>query len=135
MLNLSQVYSLPCAGQLVIDVRILLHFVKRTRRNSLHSLVLCVLETGTELNRKRGRGKYVIKTETLLHLRSLGFDWNDISSMLLVSRWAIKRRVHELVNQDFVSYSNISDQKLDKIIKNIKHSHGIAAGLSLSFVI
>ena len=128
MLNLSQVYSLPCAGQLVIDVRILLHLVKRTRRNSLHSLVLCVLETGTELNRKRGRGKYVIKTETLLHLRSLGFDWNDISSMLLVSRWAIKRRVHELVNQDFVSYSNISDQKLDKIIKNIKYSHGIAVG-------
>ena len=128
MLNLSQVYSLPCAGQLVIDVRILLHLVKRTRRNSLHSLVLCVLETSTELNRKLGRRKYVIKTETLLHLRSLGFDWNDISSILLVSRWAIKRRVHELVIQDFVSNSNISDQKLDKIIKNIKHSHRIAVG-------
>ena len=36
-----------------------------------------------------GRPKFDIKEETLVELRSLGFSWEVISRMLLVSRWII----------------------------------------------
>ena len=45
--------------------------------------------------REVGRPKFDIKKETLIELRSLGFSWEDISRMLLVSRWTIHRRVLE----------------------------------------
>ena len=83
-------------GQLILDVAVLLHIfkTKRTRKNVLPLLTLCGLEPSTELNINPGRPKYVIKTETLLHLRSLGFNWNNISNMLLVvvSHWAIRSK-------------------------------------------
>ena len=81
-------------GQLILDVAVLLHLVKtkRTRKNVLPLLTLCGLEPSTELNINPGRPKYVIKTETLLHLPTLGFNWNNISNRLLVvvSRRAIR---------------------------------------------
>ena len=83
-------------GQLILDVAVLLHLfkTKRTRKNVLPLLTLCGLEPSTELYINPGRPKYVIKTETLLHLRSLGFNWNNISNMLLVviSHWAIRSK-------------------------------------------
>ena len=88
----------------------------------LLSLVLYVLESNTKLNRKLGKPKYVIKTQTFLHLGSLRFNWKDISKTLLASSLVMKWRVHELGVQDFVSYSNISDQELDEIIRKFKNS-------------
>ena len=83
-------------GQLILDVAVLLHLVKtkRTQKNVIPLLTLCGLEPSTKLNINPGRLKYVIKTETLLQLRSLGFNWNNISNILLVvaSRWAIRSK-------------------------------------------
>ena len=80
--------------QLILDVAILLHLfkTKRTRKTVLPLLTLRGLKPSTEFNINSGRPKYVIKTEILLHLRSLEFNWNNISDMLLVvvSRWAIR---------------------------------------------
>ena len=45
--------------------------------------------------RQVGRPKFDIKEETLVELRSLGFSWEDISRMLLVSCWTIHRKVKE----------------------------------------
>ena len=41
--------------------------------------------------------KFDIEEETVVELRSLGFSLEDISRMLLVSRWTIHRRVSEFL--------------------------------------
>ena len=90
----------------------LVHKTKRTRKNAFFSLTLCGLEPSTKLNINPGKPKCVIKTETLLHLRRFGFNWNNtsISShaaqcflLFLVGQLGA-RMVHELGIQDFVSY-------------------------------
>ena len=45
--------------------------------------------------RQVGRLKFDKKEETLVELRSLGFSWEDISRMLLVSRSTIHRKVKD----------------------------------------
>ena len=42
-----------------------------------------------------GRPKYEIPEEHLLDFKSLGFTWNAIADVLLVSRWTLRRRVLE----------------------------------------
>ena len=42
-----------------------------------------------------GRPRFDIREETLVELRSLGFSWEDVARMLLVSRWTVQRRVSE----------------------------------------
>jgi len=58
--------------------------------------------------------KFDIKEETLVELRSLGFSWEDISRMLLVSRWTIHRRVSEFGLTHLSRFSDISDEQLDR---------------------
>ena len=38
-----------------------------------------------------GRPKFDINEETLIELRTLGYNWNEIAGMLLVSRWTIQK--------------------------------------------
>ena len=45
--------------------------------------------------RQVGKPQFDIKEDTLFELHSLGFSWEEISRMLLVSRWTIHRRVSE----------------------------------------
>ena len=63
--------------------------------------------------RQVGRPKFDIKEETLVELRSLGFSWEDISRMLLVSRWTIHRRVSEFGLTHLSRFSDITDEQLD----------------------
>lgn len=77
------------------------------------------------------RPKCIINENTLIHLRSLGYQWNEIAAMFLVSRWTIYRRVKELGIEELLGYSNMSDDELDTIVRNFKASHGIAVGRSL----
>lgn len=64
-----------------------------------------------------GRPKYHIQEDTLINLRNLGYQWNEIAAMLLVSRWTIYRRVKELGIEELVGYSNITDFELDETIR------------------
>jgi len=59
--------------------------------------------------REVGRPKFDIKKETLIELRSLGFSWEDISRMLLGSRWTIHRRVSEFGLNHLSRFSDITD--------------------------
>ena len=86
--------------------------IKEHEKMLFFSLTLCGLEPSTKLNINPGKSKYFIKTETLLHLRRFGFNWNNtsISShaaqcllLFLVGQLGA-RVVHELGIQDFVSY-------------------------------
>ena len=63
-----------------------------------------------------------------MNLRDLGFNWNEISSMLLVSHWTVYRRVQELNISDVTGYSRKSDQELAGIIEDFKVQHGPTTG-------
>ena len=57
-----------------------------------------------------GRPKLDI-LDVLIQLRSFGFTWKNISEMLLVSRWTIRRRVVEYGIQEITGYSSITDEE------------------------
>lgn len=78
-----------------------------------------------------GRPRYLIREETILYFRNMGFNWNQISAMLLASRWTLRRRVVELGLEGVVGYSDISDNEIDSIIHSFKQTHGLVTGRSL----
>ena len=77
---------------------------------------------------KPGRPLYDISCETLEELRALGFSWTKIAQFLGVSRWTIHRRVEEFHLQDMKGFSDLSDEKLDDIVKRYLSTHGSATG-------
>ena len=66
-----------------------------------------------------GRPKYDISEEVLLNFRSLGYTWKEISSLLIVSRSTLWRRIAELGIREQTEYSNISDKELDQVIRSL----------------
>ena len=78
-----------------------------------------------------GRPKLFIPEDTLLRFRELGFSWIEIASLLMVSRWTLKRRVDEYGIQNAVGFSHISDDELDNNITNIQNNHGKHVGRSM----
>ena len=81
--------------------------------------------------RQVGRPKFDIKEETLVELRSLGFTWEDISRMLLVSRWTIHRRVSEFGLTHLSRFSDITDEQLDGKVSAFLNEHGCLVGTSM----
>lgn len=67
-----------------------------------------------------GRPKFDISRGQLEYLHSMSFDWTKISSMLGVSRSTIYRRRSELGLLHLTAESNISDDQLEVIIREIK---------------
>ena len=60
-----------------------------------------------------GRPRFDIREETLVELRSLGFSWEDVARMLLVSRWTVQRRVSEFGLSNLSCFSDLTDEQLD----------------------
>ena len=78
-----------------------------------------------------GRPKFDTKEETLVELRSLGFSWEDISRMLLVSRWTIHRRVSEFGLTQLSHFNDITDRQLDSKVSAFLNEHGCLVGASM----
>lgn len=78
-----------------------------------------------------GRPKFYIQEETLIELRSLGFNWNEIARMLLVSRWTIQRRVAEFELEHLSNLDEIGDDELDQKVRNFMQEHGCFVGSSM----
>ena len=78
-----------------------------------------------------GRPKLQISEEQLVYFRHLGFTWVDISSMLLISRWTVSRRVREYGLENVTGFSTISDDELDDRIRELQRLHGMTMGRSL----
>jgi hypothetical protein len=76
------------------------------------------------------RPKLYINENVILELRSLGFKWKDISDMLLVSRWTIRRRVIEYGIRDVTGFSELSDEHLDGHVRTFMQQHGNLVGFS-----
>ena len=66
-----------------------------------------------------------------MNLRDLGFNWNEISTMLLDSHRTVYRWIHELNISHVTGYSRISDQELQGIIEDFKVQHGPTTGRSI----
>ena len=75
-----------------------------------------------------GRPKFDIKEDILVELRSLGFSWEDISRVLLVSCWTIHRRVSEFDLTHLSRFSDIIDEQLDgKVPKAVWPSYRVCS--------
>ena len=77
------------------------------------------------------RPKFDIYEETLIELRSLGFNWNEIAQMLLISRWTIQRRVAEFGLEHLSKFDEISDDEVDQKVRNFMQEHGCFVGSSM----
>ncbi|CAB3985660.1 cytosolic Fe-s cluster assembly factor nubp1-b-like [Paramuricea clavata] len=75
-----------------------------------------------------GRPKFRIKSEVLEDLRSLGFSWTKIAVILGVSRWTISRRVKDYGLEDMCGFSQLSNEELDRLIRNYIDHHGTTSG-------
>ncbi|XP_057301688.1 uncharacterized protein LOC130636097 [Hydractinia symbiolongicarpus] len=78
-----------------------------------------------------GRPKFVLSEEVLLYFRDLGYCWQEIATMLCVSRWTVSRRVAELGLKNITGYTNINKEELERVIIEIKRSHGAFLGRSM----
>lgn len=81
--------------------------------------------------RQVGRPKFDIKEETLVELRSLGFSWENISRMLLVSCWTIHRRASEFGLTHLSRFGDIIDKQLDSKVSSFLNEHGCLVGTSM----
>ena len=70
-----------------------------------------------------GRPKVNISQDPVVYFRSLGFKWNYIADMFLVSRWTILRRVVKFGMSDVLGYSNVSDDELDSFISEYRQAY------------
>jgi predicted transcriptional regulator len=75
-----------------------------------------------------GRPKFCIQSEVLEDLRSLGFSWTKIAMMLGVSRWTISRRVKDYGLEDMCGFSQLSNEELDRLVRNYIDHHGTTSG-------
>jgi len=69
-----------------------------------------------------GRPKLDITKEEIIQLKHLNYSWTEIAKLLGVSRQTLYRRLQEF-GIDSSKYTNISDQDLEKTLKDIKASH------------
>ena len=88
----------------------------------------CELPSPTVNTKSSGRPTYHIPKEVLVELRGFNFSWSKILDMFGVSRWTVMRRVQEYGLSDLQEFSNISDDKIDNVIKNFISRHGSTTG-------
>ncbi|KAJ7318916.1 hypothetical protein OS493_036907 [Desmophyllum pertusum] len=128
--NMSAVFEITRNFQLMFwDCHRGCEFPSRTRCSQVAVLSLSSpnrVDTG-----QVGRPKFDIKEETLVELRSLGFSWEDIARMLLVSRWTIHRRVSEFGLNHLSRFSDITDEQLDNKVGAFLREHGCLVGTSM----
>ena len=93
---------------------------------------LAIFQTTVKMiQRDVGRPKMVLDPNAIIYFREIGFNWKEISSMLLVSRWTLARRVRELGLEEITGYSAMSDQELDNNVMQCRRTHGQYCGRSM----
>ena len=85
----------------------------------------------TVKTKQPGRPKFDIQEETLFKLRLLGFNWNEIGRMLLLSRWTIQRRVAEFGLEHLSNFDKIGDDELDQKVRKFMQKHGCFVSSSM----
>ena len=127
--NLNSVIATTNITYLSCQFRIFSQILHREIINGIpNNLEIFSYATEFEKVEGPGRPRYKLSEDILVNLRDLGFTWNEISSMLLVSCWTVYRRVQEFNISDVTGYSRISDHELKKIIEDFKAQHGPTTG-------
>ena len=85
----------------------------------LASIYFCRSDDDSE----RGRPRITVDIEEVEFLRSLNFQWKKIANILGVSRSTLHRRLREEGMQEDMWFSDISDDDLDILVKQIKEEH------------
>lgn len=67
----------------------------------------------------QGRPRLIVNESDVSGLRSLGFSWVDISNIIGVSLSTLRRRRPQFETLPDFSYSNISDNELDNMVRGI----------------
>jgi hypothetical protein len=71
-----------------------------------------------------GRHKIIILEPALRLLREEGFNWSQIAEIFGVSTRTISRRRNEYnISDDLSNYTNMTDEQLDNMIKNLRAEH------------
>ena len=77
--------------------------------------------TGTEASGRPGRPKFCVAQSQLEYLEGMAFNWSQISQMLGVSRTTIYRRRVELSMVTTGRQTNIRDDELEHLLRQIRH--------------
>jgi len=120
--------NLPSLNELLLILSALYQIISKELRQFQY---LPDFQVATDKKGEVGRPKFEISKDTLVDLRDFGYTWTEISSMLLVSRWTLQRRVKEFGIRNIVSYSIISDDELDEHVRAAKEQFGILSGRSM----
>ena len=75
-----------------------------------------------------GKPAFDISAELLEVLLGLGFTYIRIAQMLGVSRWTISRRIKDYGLEDFRSFSKLSDDELEDVVRGYIREHGATSG-------
>ena len=75
-----------------------------------------------------GKPAFDISAELLEDLLGLGFTYTRIAQMLGVSRWTISRRIKDYGLEDFRSFSKLSDDELEDVVRGYIREHGATSG-------
>ena len=75
-----------------------------------------------------GKRAFDISAELLEDLLGLGFTYTRIAQMLGVSRWTISRRIKDYDLEDFRSFSKLSDDELEDVVRGYIREHGATSG-------
>ena len=112
--------------------------ITREIRGASSRPVVIVFERCRMLTRNKGRPKTYLAEDILIYLHEIGYKWNDIAAMFMVSRWTLFWRVKELGLESITRFSNISDEELVKfqwraseLVRDFKDSHRPAVRRSL----
>ena len=128
--NLNSVIATTNITDLLCQLRILRQILHREINGMPNNQAIFSYTTEFEKVEGQGRPRYKLSEDIFVNLRDFGFNWNEISSVL-VSGWTVYRRVHELNISEVTGYSRISDQELEKIIEDFKVQHGPTTGSSM----
>ena len=136
VLSVSAVRSLDCAlflAQLLRNIRrLFLDFARFGTVSQCTNVAIYSLEAPPVIRMETpGRPRLDIREDVLIQLRSFGFTWKNISEMLLVSRWTIRRRIIEYGIEEITGYSNVPDEELDAIVQQFSEQHGSLVGCSI----
>ena len=105
----------------------------RNRPNCTHLAVYSICQPEITMPEGPGRPRYIISEDVLVSLKSLGYIWQEISSLLLVSRTTLWRRVDELGIQNQIGYSIITNEELDQVVQSFISVHGLYIGFSMVY--
>ena len=130
--NLNSLITTTSITDLLCQFRIFSQILHREINGILNNLAIFSYATEFEKVEGPGRPRYILSEDILVDLRDLGFNWNEIFSMLLVSCWTVYRRVQKLSISDVTGYSTISDQELKRIIEDFKVQHEPTTGRSMT---